>query len=136
MESLQYAALRKCTGAVVGSRKTLVRGITAVEDVETFARAAAGRFLARTICDPVRSGVVGAGDLVLEGKGELSLGGACWRGVVEVVDLGLGGEASAGEWEAAIERVRGDDGLLFTDCSRDESGRVGGGVIIRSGYWV
>ena len=77
MESLQYAALRKCTRAVIGSRKTLVRGVAAVEDVETFARAAAGRFLARTMCDPVRTVVVGAGDPVLEGKGELSLGGAC-----------------------------------------------------------
>ena len=78
METLQYAALRKCTGAVIGSRRTLVRGVAAVEDVETFARAAAGQFLARMICDPVRARVVGAGDLVLEGKGELSLGGACW----------------------------------------------------------
>ena len=51
------------------------RGVAAVEDVETFARAAAGRFLARTMCDPVRTVVVGAGDPVLEGKGELSLGG-------------------------------------------------------------
>ena len=64
---------------------------------------------------------------MLKGKGELSLVGACWGGVVEVVDLGLGSEASAGEWEAAIERVRGDDSFLLTDGSRDESDRVGGG---------
>ena len=93
MESLQYAALRKCNGAVLGSRRTLVRGVARVEDVETFARAAAGRFLARTLCDPVRAGVGAADDPVLEGKGGLSLCGFCWRGEVEVVNLGLGGEA-------------------------------------------
>ena len=95
--------------------------------METFARAAAGRFLARTICDPVRAGVAAADDPVLVGGGVLSLGGACWRGAVEVVDLGLGGDASVGDWEAAIARVRGDGDVLFTDGSLDESGRVGGG---------
>ena len=93
MEALQYVALRKCTGAVLGSRKTLVQGMAAVEDVETFARVAAGRFLARTLCDPVRGGVAVADDPVLAGKGALSLGGACWRGPVEIVNLGLSGNA-------------------------------------------
>ena len=81
IESLQYAALRKCTGAVLGSRKMLVRKVAAVEDVEMFARTVAGRFLARIMCDPVRAGVVAVDDLVLGGKRELSLGGACCRGV-------------------------------------------------------
>ena len=36
MESLQYAALRKCTRAVPGSRKTLVRRVAAVESMKTF----------------------------------------------------------------------------------------------------
>ena len=49
MEKLQYAALLKCTGAVVASRKEYVRKIEAVESVEMYARALAGRFLARTI---------------------------------------------------------------------------------------
>ena len=93
MEKLQYAALRKCTGAVLGARKSLVRGLAAVEDVETFARAAAGRFLAWTLCDPVRAGVATTDDPVMDGRGELSLGGACWRGKVEVVDLGLSGDS-------------------------------------------
>ena len=65
-----------------------------MENVETFVRVAAGRFLARTMCDPVRTGVAAAVDPVLAGKGALSLGGACWRGPVEVVDLGLGGDTS------------------------------------------
>ena len=127
MESLQYAALRKCTGAVLGSRRTLVQGMAAVEGVETFARAAARRFLARTMCDPVRAGVAAASDPILAGSGTLSLGGSCWRGVVEVVDLGCGANASVGEWEAAIEAARGGGGLLFTDGSCDELCRVGGG---------
>ena len=94
MELLQYAALRKCTGAVLGSRKTLVRRVAAVEDVETFARAAAGRFLTQTMCDPVCARVAVADDPVLVGKGVLSLGGTCWRSEVGVVDLGLGDRKS------------------------------------------
>ena len=50
----------------------LVRGVAAVEDVETFTRAAAWGFLARTFCDPVRAGVAGADDPVLAVKGALS----------------------------------------------------------------
>ena len=123
--SLQYAALRKCT-AVLRSRRTLVRGVAAVQDVETFAMAA-GWFLTQTMCDPVRAGVAAADDPLLVGKGALSLVGSCWHGIVEVVDLGLGGDASVGEWEVAIEWARGGGALLFTNGSRDDSGRVGGG---------
>ena len=57
MEKLQYRALRKCTGAVVGAERKLVQQIAAVEDVETFAEAACSRFLARAISDPMRAGV-------------------------------------------------------------------------------
>ena len=42
MEKLQYAGLRKCTGAVVGARREYVRKVAAVEGVEMFARASAG----------------------------------------------------------------------------------------------
>ena len=94
MEKLQYAALRKCTGTVVGARKVYVRKMAAVEGVETFARAAAGRFLARTMCDPGRAGVAKNEDAAMVNAGELSLGGSCWRGPVEVVDLGVGAEGS------------------------------------------
>ena len=124
---LQYAVLRKCNGAVLGSRKTLFRGVAAVEDFETFVRAAAGRFLARTMCDPVRVGVAAQDDPLLLGMGALSLGAACWRGRVDVVDLGLDGGASAVEWEEAIGQAGRGAALLFTDGSRSESGRVGGG---------
>ena len=127
MEKLQYAALRKCTGAVVGARKEYVRKIAAVEGVETFARAAAGRFLARTMCDPCRAGVAENGDAVMAGAGELSLGGSCWRGKVEVVDLGVGVGGTSLDWERAIESVGGGCVVAFTDGSRDEFGRVAGG---------
>ena len=80
MEKLQYAALRKCAGAVVGARKEYVRKVAAVEGVETFVPTAAGRFLARTLCDPVRVGVAENGDVVTQGAGGLSLGGSCWKG--------------------------------------------------------
>ena len=68
-----------------------------MEDVETFASATAGRSLARMMCDPIHAGVAEADDLVLVGMGVFSLGGTCWRGEVVVVDLGLGGDASAAE---------------------------------------
>ena len=129
MESLQYAALRKCIGAVLGSRRTLVRGVATVEDVETFATAAAGRFLAPTMCDPVCTGVAEADDPVLAGKGVLSLVGTCWRREVCVVDLGLSGDASAAEWEEAIERagvVRICSSQMGVGRSRVTSGVVGG----------
>ena len=56
MEKLQYEALKKCTGAVSGASRKLVREIAAVEDVETFAKASCGRFAARTMSDPRRVG--------------------------------------------------------------------------------
>ena len=101
--------------------------MAAIEDVETFARVAAGRFLSRTLCDLVRAGVAPTDDLVVNGRGAVSLGEACWRVVVQVVDLGLGGDTLVLEWEAAIERVSEGNNLLFTDGSRDDSCSVGGG---------
>ena len=127
MESLQYTPLGKCTRAVLGSRTVLVQGVVVVERIETFASAVTERFLAQTLCDLVCAGVAAANDPLLVEMGALSLGGACWCGVVEVVELGLGGRASEEEWEAAIERVHGDGALLFTDGSHDESSRVSGG---------
>ena len=127
MEKLQYAALRKCTGAVAGARKEYVRKVAAVEGVETFARAGAGRFLACTICDPSRAGVAVNGDAVMAGAGELSLGGACWRGEVAIVDLGVGAGGEVQDWEEAISRVAEGCEVAFSDGSRDQSGRVAGG---------
>ena len=57
MEKLQYAVLRKFTGADVGARKYYVRKVAAVESVEMVARASVGRFLVRTMCDPSRAGI-------------------------------------------------------------------------------
>ena len=51
--------------------------MAAVEDVETIARAAAGRFLARTMCDLARAGVASAEDPLIVGMGTLSIGGLC-----------------------------------------------------------
>ena len=73
MTLLQNAAMRETLGAVKGSSGRKANAIAAVEDLETFARAAAGRFLARTLCDPPRAGV-GVVDEVIAGKGRLLLG--------------------------------------------------------------
>ena len=123
---LQNAARRKALGAVKGSSGRKANAIAAVEDVETFAKAATGRFLARTLCDPPRAGigVVGEG---ITGKGTLSFGGTCWRGSVDLVDLGPSKSSTCAVWERAI-REAGDRRLVvYTDGSRDGDGRVGGG---------
>ena len=101
--------------------------MAAVEGVETFARATAGRFLARTMCDPARAGVAEVVDSVMSGAGELLLGGRCWRGAVELVDLGVGAGGSSRDWEEAIAKVGGGCVVAFTDGSRDSAGRVAGG---------
>ena len=103
-----------------------MRKVAAVEGVETFARAAAGRFLARTMCDLSRAGVAVNGDAVMAGAGELSLGGACWRGEVAMVDLGVGAGGEAQDWEKVISSVAAGCVVAFSDGSRDESGRVAG----------
>ena len=125
MGKLQYQALRKCTGAVVGAEKVLVRQIAAVEDVETFSEAAQGRFLARAISDPGRAGVP---DPPRGIDGELSLGGSCCRGSIEVVDLGCTRESGTEVWEEAIRAGRVESRVVYTDGSMTE-GLVGGGWV-------
>ena len=126
MTLLQNAAMRKTLGAVKGSSGRKANAIAAVEDVETFARAATGRFLARTLCDPPRAGM-GVVDEGIAGKGRLSLGGSCWRGDVDVVDLGLCGSSTSEVWEQAIKEAGEGRLVVYTDGSRDGDGRVGGG---------
>ena len=101
MTLLQNAAMRKALGAVKGSSGRKASAIAAVEDVETFAKAATGRFLARTLCDPPRAGI-GVVDEGITGMGRLSLGGTCWRGSVDVVDLGPSKSATCAEWRKRL----------------------------------
>ena len=123
---LQNAVIRKTLGAVKGSSGTKANAIATVEDVETFARAASGRFLARTLCDPPRAGI-GQVDEDLAKVGTLSLGGRCWRGEVQVVDLGLCKTSTTIAWEEAISNAAGGKLVGYTDGSRNEDGRDGGG---------
>ena len=51
-ERLQYQALRKCTGAVLGSSKQKINKIAAVEDVETILNIGQARYMARCMADP------------------------------------------------------------------------------------
>ena len=91
-----------------------------------YARASAGYFLARTMCNPLRTGVAECGDPVLVGKGYLSLGGPCWQGVVATAELGVGSGGLGVDWEEAISRV--GEGCLgaYSGGSRYELGRVAG----------
>ena len=126
MTLLQNAAMRKALGAVKGSSGKKVNAIAAVEDVETFAKAATGRFLARTLCDPPRAGI-GVVDEGIAGQGRLSFGGTCWRGRVDVVDLGPSKSSTCAVWEWAIGEAGERRLVVYTDGSRDSDGRVGGG---------
>ena len=126
MTLLQDAAMRKTVGAVKGSSGRKAGAIAAVEDVETFVRAATGRFLTRTLCDPPRAGI-GVVDEGIAGKGQLACGGECWRGHVEVVDLGPCKSSTPEVWERAIKEAGGEKLVVYTDGSGDNDGRVGGG---------
>ena len=77
-----------------------------MDGVEIFLRAAANRFLARTMCDSTGVGVAEYDDTALLGMGTWSLGGPCSKGIVEVVRVGIGAELTEKEWEVDIERVR------------------------------
>ena len=52
MTLLQNAAMRKALGAVKETSGRKANAIAAVEDVETFAKSATGRFLSPTLCEP------------------------------------------------------------------------------------
>ena len=52
LERLQYQALRKCPGAVLGSNKEKVNKIAVVEDVETILNTGQARYIARCMADP------------------------------------------------------------------------------------
>ena len=126
MTLLQNVAMHKTLGVVKGSSGRKVNAIAAVEDVETFAKAATGRFLARTLCYPPRAGV-GMVDEGIAGKGRLSLKGDCWRGHVDVVDLGPCKSSTSEVWERVIKEAGEGRLVVYTDGSRDGDGRVRGG---------
>ena len=126
MTLLQNAAMRKTLGAVKGTSGKKAGAIAGVEDVETFAKAATGRFLARTLCEPTRAGI-GVVDEGIAGKGQLSFRGECWRGQVDVVDLGPCKSSTAEVWERAIRGAGEGRLVVYTDGSRDGGGQVGGG---------
>ena len=60
-------------------------------------------------------------------EGSLSLGGACWQGVVGTADFGVGSGSLRVDWEEAIARVGEGCLVAYSDGSRDELGRVAGG---------
>ena len=126
MTLLQNAALRKTLGAVKGSSGRKANAIGAIDDVETFARAASGRFLVRTLSDPQRAGI-GVVDQRIAGQGNPSPRGDCWRGCVDVLEPGPCKWSSSAEWERAIRQAGAERLVVYTDGSRDGDGRVGGG---------
>ena len=122
MTLLQNAALRQTLGEVNGSFGRKANAIAAVEDVETFARAASRRFLAHTLCEPPQAGI-GMMDERITGQGHLSLGGDCWRRCGDVIDLGPCKSSSPAVWQWAINEAGEERLVVYNDGSRDGDGR-------------
>ena len=103
MARLQYASLRKATGAVLGSRMTMVERIAGVEPVEIHLDAFQARFARRGIAYPTvvgeslalgmnnqHPGSLEAGIMqkaLGDGGGEPSWGGKCPQITMKVIDL-------------------------------------------------
>ena len=126
MTLLQNAAFRKTLGTVRGSSGKKVNTIAAVEDVETFVKAASDRLLTRTLCDLLCAGV-GQVDEGLAEEGELWFGGKCWWGEVHMIDVEHCKTSALTLWEGAFKCATGGRLVVYMDGSRDGGGRVGGG---------
>ena len=57
--------------------------------------------------------------------GQVSFGVCCWRGGVHIVDVGPFNTSASTLWEEAIRSVAGRRLVVYTDCSKDDGGRVG-----------
>ena len=123
MSLLQNAALRKTLNAVKGSSGEKISAVATVESVQVFAEVATGRFLARTMFDPLRAGI-GQVERGLEDTGSLSLGGSYWEGEINVVDLGPCRMSTPAVWEAAIAEPANGDMVVYMDGSRNQVGMV------------
>ena len=121
MTLLQNAAMRKTLGAVKGSSGRKANAIAAVENVEPFVRSGPARFLARTLCNPPQAGI-GVVDEEITGTGQLSFGGDCWRGHVDVVDLGPCKSSTSTVWERTIREASEKRLVVYTDGSRGGDG--------------
>lgn len=126
MTLVQNAALRKNLGGVRGSSGKKMNAIAAVENVETFVKAASRGFLAWTLCNPLRAGV-GQVEEDLAQEGELSFGGSCCREGVHIIDVGPYKTSDPTLWEEAVKCAAERRLVVYTDGSRDDGGRVGGG---------
>ena len=98
MTLLQNAAMQKTLSTVKGSSRWKVNAIAALVDIEMFVKAANGRFFACTRCEPSRAGI-GMVDEGIARQGQLSFGGDCWHGYVDVVDLGPCKTSTSEVWE-------------------------------------
>ena len=136
MARLQYASLRKATGAVLGSRMTTVERIAGVEPIEVHLDALQARFAGRGIADPSIIGenlALGMnnqypGSLEEEimkkaignEEGEPSWGGRCPQMTIEVLDLECDEKSSREEWKEAIEGATRNRTAIYTDGSKAE----------------
>ena len=148
---LQYASLRKATGAVLGSRMTTVERIAGVEPVKIHLDALQARFAGKGIADPTvvgeslalgmnnqHPGSLEAGIMqkaLGAGGGEPSWGGKCPRITIKVIDLECNEKSSREEWKEAIEKATGNRTAIYTDGSKAEGtlGMVAGAWFEREG---
>lgn len=103
---------------VKGSSGDKVNAIATMEGVEVFAKTAPRRFLARTLCNPLRAGISQLDDEFEEAE-DLSLGGGSWQGEVSMVDLGPCKTSTPATWTAPIGVAAGGTLVGYTNVSRD-----------------
>ena len=145
MAKLQYAALRKATGAITGARMESVSRIAGVESVETCLNAMQSRFVARAIGDPRGVGDILQGTLLRKDRntldGEILLrtveewenpiewGGECPSVEVDIRVLEVPKDATNGDWTKVIARAAEGTRVIYSDGSKVEGveGMVGGG---------
>ena len=68
-----------------------------------------------------------AGRVREEGNKRISWGGNCTKNEVPEIDLNCLAVSPKPKWEKSIERVKEGNWILFTDGSKSEEGKVGGG---------
>ena len=145
MTKLQYAALRKATGAITGARMESVSRIAGVESVDTCLNVMQSRFMARAIGDPRGVGDILQGtilrrdDSALDGKillrttagweNPIESGGECPTIEVDNRTLEIPKDAASEDWVRAIAGAAQGRRVIYFDGSKAKGveGMVGGG---------
>ena len=145
-ERLQFQALRKCTGAILGASMEKVNYIARVEDVKTIPDSIQVQYLTRCATDPTTTSDLWdapphlkkptVADLRLaqagvKSKEEIEWGGDIERFELQETNLQCGPTTPTIPWEKAICLMKRTP--IYTDGSKSEQGVVGSGYHLQQG---